>query len=222
MDAATGCPKDYAELYEAYFPMMRGVVARSGISPEDVEDVAMDILARFIEKDGISYYDPHRLHDVGESPDLPGARFRKAKFKGMLRGFTATYVMQYRDKQMVRHRREPWRLETPVRNVGTQREVSWVEMTFSETPNPQDSILDTEVSITLVRALKQARRQLEEHSTTFRDYPRFIDLCCNSGFMDGEVDRRAVASELGIGVSTVSSMLKVLRSTLDPLLAEVA
>lgn len=219
MDHETGCPDDYAELFKAYFPMMVGIVAQSGIQRHDVQDVAMDILARFIEKDGISYYDPDHLHDVGESPDLPGARFRKAKFKGMLRGFTSTYVMQYRDKQMTRHKREPWRTETPVFIAGLREPMTWLELNFAETTTFE--ILDSEVSVSIRSALKKARELLTTKSTEFRDYPRFVDLCIEHGFFDGKINRKAIELELGVAGSTVAAMIQELRRVLRPLLTEV-
>jgi hypothetical protein len=213
VDLSTGCPANYDELFSTYFPMMRQIVFRAGIAHEDVEDVAMDILARFIQKDGIDYYDPDRLHDVGENPDLPGARYRKAKFKGMLRGFTQTYVMQYRDKQMVRHRREPWRLEKPVTPDGT---TTWAE---SEAYSV-DTLADTEVSVVIIHALQRSREILVQRSTSKRDYGRFIDLAVEHGFFEGRLDRRSIQAELGISASTMTQMLNTLRSILRPLLTE--
>lgn len=219
MDEQTGCPEDYAELFEAYFPMMIGVVASAGIEPFDVQDVAMDILARFIEKEGLAYYDPEYLHDVGDNPQVPGPRLRKAKFKGMLRGFTATYVMQYRDKQMTRHRREPWRTDAPVQVEGMREHTTWLEANFADEATYE--ILDSEVSISIVTALRKAKESLDEKATQYRDYPRFIALCVEHGYLDGRLDRRALERELGVASSTVSAMLKELRTTLRPLLSEV-
>lgn len=216
MDQTTGCPDDYTELYQSYFPMMVGIVASSGIQPSDVEDVAMDILARFIEKDGISYYDPEHLHDVGANPELPGARLRKAKFKGMLRGFTSTYVMQYRDKQMIRHRREPWRLDAPV-SKQDEESLTWVELAVVD---PYE-ILDSEVSVAIVSALKAAREELLIKSTSYRNYEQFIALCIEHGYLDGKLNRKAMEVLLGISASTISEMLRELRQVLRPLLTEV-
>lgn len=216
MDSVTGCPEDYEELFREYFPMMVGVVAKAGIEPFDVQDVAMDILARFIEKDGLSYYDPERLHDVGESPEVPGARFRKAKFKGMLRGFTAKYVLQYRDKQEVRHRRIPKRLEKPVNERGE----SWYEVTYGRVT--VDPCGDSEVSISILQALKRAADALTStKATRKRDYNQFVALCIEYGYLDGSLDRRRVAAEMGISFSTMTSMLTDLREVLRPLLNEV-
>lgn len=211
MDPANGKPDDYSELFEVYFPMMRSVVFKSGIASEDVEDVAMDILARFIERDGIDYYDPEMLHDVGENPELPGARLRKAKFKGMLRGFTATYVMQYRDKQMMRHRKIPWRLDLPVWAPNAKHEQPWSEVNLRAVDG---GVLDVEVSQTVIQALRQARETLSERSTLVRDYETFTALCTEHGLLDGKIDRKAISIEMGVSLSTVSAMLMDLRSTL--------
>lgn len=196
--------------------MMVGVVHSSGIAKEDVEDVAMDILARFIEKDGIAYYDPNHLHDVGENPDLPGARFRKAKFKGMLRGFTATYVMQYRDKQMIRHRREPWRLDLPVK-AGEHME-PWGEVNILP---DQSTMADTEVAVSIIHALQQARKSLDEKTTEKRDYGRFLDLALQHGILEGKIHRKTLQMELGVSASTLNAMIKEVRATLRPMLTEV-
>lgn len=216
MDPVTGCPDDYSELFATYFPMMRQIVYRAGIAQEDVQDVAMDILARFIEKDGIAYYDPHRLHDVGENPDLPGARYRKAKFKGMLRGFTQTYVMQYRDKQMVRHRREPWRLEKSLTSSGADGDMTWAD----SDAYALDSVADVEVSVVIVSALKRSKEILITKSTKKRDYGRFIDLAVENGLLDYRLDRKALQTSLGISASTLTQMLNELRDIMRPLLAE--
>ncbi len=220
MDPKTGCPEDYTELFREYFGMMTWEVSRSGIAYEDVQDVTMDILARFIEKDGISYYDPEHLHDVGESPDLPGARYRKAKFKGMLRGFTRTYVMAYRDKQMTRHRREPWRCDTPIWHHGAKEPVSWLEATFGDDPEADDALIDSEVSMAIVQALREVRSRLDHKSTLTRDYTAFIDACVRSGYLDGKLDRQKIMDELGISKGILNVMLREFRQTLRPILAD--
>lgn len=206
MDASTGLPDDYSELFEQYYSMMCGVVAKSGIAPFDVEDVAMDILARFIDKGGLAYFDPSHP---------------KAKFKGMLRGFTATYVLQYRDKQMIRHRREPWRNEMPLAILGKGIYEVEAESTWGEMNHRNDWWVDScEVSVSIVQALKKARSILESKTSGKRDYAKFLDLCLLHGFLDGELDRTAIREALGIGGSTLNVMLRELRSTLRPLLAD--
>lgn len=103
----TGCPKDYADLYESYFGFMKSIVAKAGIIREDVEDVASEILLKFMEKDALSWFDPDRVFDAGENPRTPGPRERPARFSNLLRSFTQLYCRQHLDKQRNFARREP-------------------------------------------------------------------------------------------------------------------
>lgn len=210
MTAVLGCPNGYDEVFAEYFPMMRGIVAKSMITPDDVEDVAMDILLRFIQKDGLNYFDLSKV-------TIPGTEARV--FRGMLKGFTATYVMQYRDKQMTRHRREPWRNETPVVIKGTRDPVSWLEANFSETTSWE--LLDAEVAVDIRNALLKAKAVLAKKTTKHRDYAAFVTLCIEQGFLDGKLDRKAIQSSLGVSAATVTDMLKELKKALRPLLSEV-
>lgn len=211
MDQETGCPEDYAELFEHYFPTMLSVVSAAGIEHRDVPDVAMDILARFIEMDGLNYYDPEKLHDVGESPRLPGARLRKAKFLSMLRGFTSTYVMQYRDKQIVRHRREPWRTETLVTSRDGETR-TWLETHVLD--GSYDNLADVEVSVQIIRALKIARAVLIRRNTSTRDYGKLVDVCLRQGLLDGKIPQKTVSAELGVSTTTAKLMMGELRGAL--------
>jgi len=106
IDSATGCPDDYAGLYTHYFGVMRSLVAKAGIAPQDVEDVTSEILAKMVEKDIIGWYDPDKLFDTGPNPRIKGERFRTAKFGSLLRRFVLLYVRSHLDKQERASRRE--------------------------------------------------------------------------------------------------------------------
>lgn len=214
MDAATGCPDTYEELFLTYYPMLREIVARAGIASDDVRDVAMDLLTRFMERDGIAWYDPQYLHDTGESPDLPGDRYRTAKFKAMLRSWASKSVLSFRDKQMVRHRREPWRLEATWTAAGPDR--TWAE----HEDYAAEPLADVEVSVVIVHALQRSRRILVGRSTKKRDYARFIDLALQHGLLDGRLDRKALQEALDVSPSTLTQMLNELRGILRPMLTD--
>lgn len=126
VNTATGCPKDYAELYECYFPMIKSIVVKWGIDSRDVEDVAMELLTKFMERDALAWYNPDLLHDVGDNPRLPGQKMRPAKFQGLLRRFCDLYVRQEWDKQKNLRRREVVRLEAPV--SGEEGGSTWGEI----------------------------------------------------------------------------------------------
>ena len=200
MNPKTGVPEDYAELFTAYFPLMRRIVSKAGIASEDTEDVAMDLLLKFIEKEGIDYYDPTR----------------PTKFSSMLRGFTSTYVMQSRDKQMIRHRRFPWRLEAPI--SGDSKD-TWADIQI----DPLDFRLEiTEDSVAVIAALKKARAILCARSEGSRDYAIFFDACIREGLLSDSLNRKLLQAELGLSAGTFRSMLWELRAVLRPLLDGVS
>jgi hypothetical protein len=126
INSQSGAPADYAELYESYFGMMKSIVWRAGINAGDVEDVAAEILCKFMEKDALTWFDPERMNDAGENPRTKGARMRPARFSNLLKRFTELYVRQWLDKQRALERREPSHAKLDASASGTQG-LSWVE-----------------------------------------------------------------------------------------------
>lgn len=215
MDSATGCPEDYAELFDKYFGMVRTVVLKAGIAPEDVEDVAMEIIAKFIEKEGLEGYDPNRLHEV-KNPRKAGPLKRTARFSSMLRGFAATYVLQHRDKQAIRHRKEPYRLEKPVTNEAGEL-ASWGSLLRAP-----EVLEGSETSLSVWEAVKRTRCALQDRPQRGRrNLVKCFDAAVRDGLCDGKVDRRAIGDELGVSESTVGAMMREIRTELRPRLCDV-
>ena len=153
----TGAPQDYAELYEFYFPAMRRWVSNAGIDAGEIDDVSMDILAKLMERDVLSWYDPNMLHDVGKHPRLPGERLRPAKFQGLLRRLVSLYVRQYLDKQYNKIRREPHRFDDYA--AGSEGESSWVEVHAEKVSI--DPLKDTLEQVALTESFVHAYDELE-------------------------------------------------------------
>lgn len=103
----TGAPENYGDLYTHYFGMMKSIVRRAGINAEDVEDVASEILCKFMEKDALTWFDPDKVIDAGENPRTKGPRYREARFSNLLRQFTSLYCRHWMDKQRNLAHREP-------------------------------------------------------------------------------------------------------------------
>lgn len=194
--------------------MLRKICHRAGIASEDCEDVAASILADFMAKDGLNWYDPHRKFDVGENPNIPGDRYRTARFSNMLRSYASRRVLNYRDKQKVRHRREPWRLEARL-TTAHDGDRTWAESEYYA----EDTLDAVEDSVVVRLAFQGAREILVQRSTPTRDYDRFITLTLQHGYLDDRVDRKALAVELGISVSTVNQMIKELWKVMRPRLS---
>lgn len=84
-------PADYSALFTGHFPHMLRVVKELGIDAQDAEDVAMTILAKFVERDALHAFDPE--HESGST------------FSNFIGGFVSAYIKQYQHKQWARRRR---------------------------------------------------------------------------------------------------------------------
>lgn len=202
------------ELFLESYPTLRWIARRAGIAEEDLEDATATLFLQFIEWGGLEKYDPYRMHDTGESPEVPGDRYRRAKLKTFMRAWAKKAVLSLRDRQEVRHRRVPWRLD---RRVGVDADVTatWAE----HEAYAEDPIEKVENQIVIRVAVTQTREILLTKTTKHRDYARFCDLYVESGFLDGEVDRRAMAQELGVSKSVLCEMIRDFRQTVAGLLA---
>lgn len=206
INSTTGAPASYEELFAEYFGFVKGLVAKAGIEPQDVEQVAMSIITKFLEKDALSWYDPEKLHDVGENPRIDGPRLRKARFSSLLGTFVKLYVRQHLDKQAMRSYKEPIRCETPI--VTDEGVVSeWLELNGSAT------MLDTSQEFTdWVASVDAYLRTLPVKGQ--RDLPRLFRLLVEQVIADGVADRKAIAREFGVSDTAVHQMVKDLRATL--------
>jgi hypothetical protein len=129
---ASHVPADDAEVYRVYFTFIQGCLFRFGIDKQDCEDVAMTILAKFIEKGVLADFDPERQHE------REGQIFT-AVFRTFLSGFVLKYALHYRTMQGRRHKREPFSGDevTGGNNAGKATQQSWFEMNG-------DHVLDTD------------------------------------------------------------------------------
>lgn len=208
MDEVTGAPENYDELFTYYFDFIKAQVARAGIMPRDVEDVASEILLRFVEKDFLAKYDGGLLHDVGDHPRIPGARMRPARFQGLLRSFVGKYVLQYRDKQMTKARKEPIYCDQPVgSSEGEQR--SWIDL-FS------DNVVRVDVDdLEFWSWVGQAAHHLDQLEVRGkRDLAAVFRATVAMVVEDGRADRAAVAEKVGMAYTSVSMAYKDLRAEL--------
>jgi hypothetical protein len=204
-------------LYYESYPTLRWVVRCAGIAEEDREDAAATLFLQFIEWGGLEKYDPYRMHDAGASPDIPGDRYRRAKLNTFMRAWAKKAVLSLRDKQEVRHRRVPWRLDTPLTHTS---ESEYMVTTWGEhEAYAVDPIDRVETQMTLQVAVTNTCDILITKTTKFRDYARFCDLYFGALYLDGTVDRRSLAIEMGVCKSVLDEMIAEVRRTMSDQLA---
>lgn len=92
-------PKNYADLFEQYYLYVVNLCAHFGIDEQNKEDVACEILLRFMERGSLEKFDPYLVFDYrGE--------LRPARFKSYLSRAVEMYVRGHREKQNKHTRRE--------------------------------------------------------------------------------------------------------------------
>lgn len=112
-------PANYSELFEHYYPYVIKLVRSFNIAEDDVEDVAMIILTKFLEKDSLSHYDAEHITKAG----------KPTEFLTFLSGFVSAYIKHYVHRQYVLRRRHPVSVDTEVSSHGGgQPAVPWMEV----------------------------------------------------------------------------------------------
>jgi DNA-directed RNA polymerase specialized sigma24 family protein len=207
-------PKDYAEMYTNYFGYIRSLCVKYGIDYEDVNDVAQDLICRIIDRDLLGDYDPDRVFQTASGP-------KKATFTAMLTTFVSRSLLNYRDKQGVRRRREPVRLQEPApggndRFPRTHGSL-WIDLYAVENTE------DVTEAVVLHSDFVSASQRALEHLASLpmrnpRDRRRFLpDLfrfCVEQVLLTGQVSRKEVARRFGCSDTAVYHMFRDLKTEL--------
>lgn len=101
-------PKNYADLFEQYYAYVVNLCARFGIDDNNKEDVASEILLRFMERGSLEKFNADlRFEYCGE--------WRPARFRSYLSRAVEMYTRGHRDKLNKLRRREVQICDLPVR-----------------------------------------------------------------------------------------------------------
>lgn len=111
-------PVDNADLFAHFYPLITRLVANTpGIEGQDVENVAMTLVEKIVEKDVLSDYNPNftSSHDGVTRP---------AAFATFLSGFVLAYVRYYGQRQRLRAKREGFSIYSEVGHSSAQ----WIDL----------------------------------------------------------------------------------------------
>jgi len=84
---AASTPQTDAELFQTYFPYIKYLVSRAHIRPEHVEDYAMILMEKIIDKKLVSQYDEHHVSS--------------ANFKTFLSNFCNAYLYHFAERDRI-------------------------------------------------------------------------------------------------------------------------
>lgn len=87
-------PSTEAEVFEQYYPHVKFLVSKAGIRKDYVDDYAMILITKFMERGMLRKYDPEHLSEVD------GIK-RTANFKTFLSGFVNAYLRSFAKRDAI-------------------------------------------------------------------------------------------------------------------------
>lgn len=193
-----GVPANYAELYELYYEDAIAIALSVGVLPADVEEVVADIICRFMERGDLEKYDP--CAHVSEFVVKKKVVSRSASFKTYFGRFVYLSAMSRRDRLARLRRRETLLGEFSAEDAGVVPSV----------PSCEDSVVARSAGALVLDAVNRVPVS-SRRSWTHRGA---LAACAASVEEYGRIDRAFVAAALGVGVSTVATVLVELREIL--------
>lgn len=198
-------PANYADLFAIYYKYVVALVRRNGVSAANTEDVASEILCRFMERDFLTVFDPSLVfvYDGKERP---------ARFKQFLSKFVLSYVRGMRDKERAIAEREP--LLCDVR-VGDDKEDTWVELYGCSEDSFEVRLLEEVYEEQTVQFLRDYLKSVPRRNRVDRcDLPALFDAVIAQIRATGELNINALHQQFGISVAAMHSWVWWLRENL--------
>lgn len=192
-------PKDYAELFTVYYPYVVNLVNKHGIHENNKEDVASEILTRFMERGFLEKFDPTLVFEFnGES--------RPARFKQFLSKFVLAYVMGHCDKQKRVARRE-WQI------IDSAISTTWDEMEGKVADSHEDTVLDAIMEEGLAAGLRRYLSTIPPRSATdMCDLPALFDAVRAQALETGFVDMKVLVERFEVGSTAMHTWVWLLKA----------
>lgn len=185
-------PADFAELFRYYYPYVVKLVRTFSIEESDVEDVAMIILTKFMEKDVLSDYDP----------DYRSVEGKPAGFMTFLSGFVASYVRHYVSRQRVHQARHPFSVDRTL--LLRDSPSSWIEVYG---PKHYDDLSH----VTDAQFLSAVRSRLSTLPVVGRrDMALLFELIIDQLDERGRIHKEELAGLFGVSPASIHQWIKLL------------
>lgn len=191
----TSVPNSEAEVFEQYFPHVKFLVARAGIRPDYVEDYAMNLMIKFLEKGILNQYNPDRETVV------EGVK-RTASFKTYLSGFVNSYLRHFKERDNIHKDRS--RISTDMNVSLGDNEVPLLDYFGVFVSDNTDRI--------------EAREIIEHVKMSVSEHPRlslFFDFVILQVIEHGKIDVAELSELFDVTKSTIHNWLAKLRVEFD-------
>lgn len=194
-------PSTYADFFRQYYGYVVSLVRSLGISENNKEDVASEIITRFFERDFLNVYDPELLFEhEGE--------LRPARFKSFLTKFVRTYLLGHRDRQHREQRREVLICDMPLGEAG---DTNWIDVFGDPNPSYESNTLDW---IAFDERVAELRDHMTKIPTDAAVLVPFFDEYVKHIRLYGEADHKVLGEEFDVGTTAIHTWVWCMREYL--------
>lgn len=203
-------PANYSELHRVYYGYVVGLVGNLGIEDQSREDVASEILLRFIERDFLNVYDPTKTftHE---------GRTYTARFKPFLSGFVRIYVRGHRDRQRRRMHHE---LMINDQFFGAMEDSnanhSWFDVVADMLTDDMLDVEDRMVEEVMVRRLRAQLATVPRRNKRDRcDLVALFDAIMDQVHTNGQCSVKELQAAFDVTSTSIHSWLNWMRMNLE-------
>lgn len=199
-------PSSYDELFRNYYSFVVGLVGKHGISLDNREDVASEILLRFYERDFLNEFNPDLYFQVN-------GKTVKARFKSFLSAFVVNYVRSHRDRQNLRAKREPLIVDV----VGA----SVPENSLNDDLHEDDysALYEEELVVFLREYLSKVPRKSRQDQC---DLVKLFDVVVDQVRRNGKYSVKELQKEFNVSPTAIHSWLGWMRTNIFQALEETS
>lgn len=185
-------PSSDAEVFEQYYPHVRFLVSRAGIRKDHVEDYAMALMVKFVEKGVLNHYDPERTSEVdGVS--------RTANFKTFLSGFVNAYLRYFAHRDAINASRSSFSSDM---RLGENADIPLLDYLGLTVSDDTDEVEATD----LIRAVKKSLKVKGMENLSL-----FFEIVLLQVHEYGKVDVKELSEMFEVTRSSIHNWLKKLR-----------
>lgn len=203
-------PENYEAMHRQWYPYIVNLVGRSGIHPNNREDVASEIFLRVMEWDIIGEFNP-------EIVVIRNDAVYPARFRNFLSSVVMTYVRGHRERQVRLRRRELQMVHGDITDYDERRDSdsALLSQWMPAEPDPADAIIDIVMENQMAVQIRDKLAKVPKrsgHDTC--DLPQLFDAVREQVNRTGMYDVVELTEMFGVGVSTMYVWIRWLRTNL--------
>lgn len=201
-------PKDYAELHRIYYKYVVNLVFKHGIKQDSKEDVASEILAKFLERGFLEKFDPNLTFEYKGT-------MRPARFQSFLSNFVLLYVRGHQERQFRTSKRELLICDLLVGDNRHSQAETWVARYGEPIDGPEDDVLDDVMENDLVIGLRSYLADVPRRSHADRcDLVALFDAVVEQVRDRGECNLYQLSNKFNVSYTAMHTWMWWLKANL--------